>query len=223
MLIKTAVDELHDLYNKLNEELFGGDLPEVALTIQSKGKRNSMGWFTVGKVWNDKSGEVQLHEINISAEYLNVSVWETVDTLMHEMVHLWNHVRGIQDTSRGGTYHNTKFRDASIMVGFEYKNDKPDKRYGWSFSSLAPQTIDFIKSIGINENAFAIGRKDFEAQQRTTINEETGEVEEGEAEPGEKKQTSWRLTCPKCNLKLRASKAGVRVKCIECDEEMTEG
>lgn len=223
MVIKTAIDELHDLFNKLNAEFFGGELPEVALTIQSKGKRNSMGWFTTGKVWNDKAGEVQLHEINIAAEYLNVSVWETIDTLMHEMVHLWNHVRGIQDTSRGGTYHNAKFKEASIAAGFEYRDSKPHPKYGWSFSRLSAETIERIKGLGINEDAFAIARKDFEAQQRTAVNTATGEVEGGASEPSEKKQTSWRLTCPKCNLKLRASKAGVRIKCIECDEEMIEG
>lgn len=31
-------------------------------------------------------------------------------TLIHEMVHLYNIKQGIQDRSRGGTYHNKKFK-----------------------------------------------------------------------------------------------------------------
>ncbi|WP_232252125.1 hypothetical protein [Bacillus licheniformis] len=44
--------------------------------------------------------------MNIAAEYLDIEFMETMDTMLHEMVHLYNAIRDIQDCSRNGTYHN---------------------------------------------------------------------------------------------------------------------
>ena len=61
-----VIKELHKAFDCLNKEFYKGELPEVIITIQSKGKRNALGWLTVGKVWDD--GTQSKHEINKSAE-----------------------------------------------------------------------------------------------------------------------------------------------------------
>ena len=50
-----------------------------------------------------------MKEINLGAESLKRSVPEIVATLLHEMVHYYCHVNGIQDTSN--TYHNKRFKE----------------------------------------------------------------------------------------------------------------
>ena len=50
------------------------------------------------------------YEINICAEHLARPFEQVAETLLHEMVHLYNLQIGVQDTSRNGTYHNKKSR-----------------------------------------------------------------------------------------------------------------
>lgn len=108
--INAATKELHVAFNLLNKQFFNNELPEPAITIQSSGKRLSMGWCSSKEVWSDRHGKIRKYELNISAEYLNIEFMETMDTMLHEMVHLYNSVKGVQDTSRNGTYHNKKFK-----------------------------------------------------------------------------------------------------------------
>lgn len=125
--IQRMTAELHTAFKLINKKYFNNELPLPAITIQSSGKRLSMGWCTVNEVWRDKEGKVKMYEINLGAEYINVSFEETMDTLMHEMVHLYNLVKKVQDVSRNGTYHNKRFLERAVKSGFEHKADKPDK------------------------------------------------------------------------------------------------
>ena len=138
--IEVMTAELHKAFKLINKKFFNNEIPLPAITIQSSGKRLAMGWCTTHEVWRDLEGKVKMYEINLSAEYINVSFEETMDTLMHEMVHLYNLIKKVQDVSRGGTYHNKKFLDQAVKSGFEHKEDKPHKKYGYSFVSLTPVT-----------------------------------------------------------------------------------
>lgn len=51
--------------------------------------------------------------------------------MLHECVHLWNMQQGVKDTSRGGAYHNKKFRDAAVARDLDIRHDP---RIGWSFT-----------------------------------------------------------------------------------------
>ena len=72
------------------------------------------------------------HEINIGAGTLSRPIEEVAATLLHEMVHYYNHVKGVQDCSRGNTYHNRKFRDAATAHGLIVDHHE---KYGWTITS----------------------------------------------------------------------------------------
>lgn len=40
-----------------------------------------MGWCTTNEVWHDKEGTIKMYEINLSAEYINISFIETIQTI----------------------------------------------------------------------------------------------------------------------------------------------
>ena len=87
--ISQITDELHKAFHLFNAKWFDDSLPTPAITIQSNARRKqSMGWCSVKPVWGDKSGAYRLYEINLSAEFLDLDFHETMDTLLHEMVHL---------------------------------------------------------------------------------------------------------------------------------------
>lgn len=209
--ISQITDELHKAYNLLNERFFDKKLPIVALTIQAAGNRSlSMGWCTQEPIWSDKEGNIKMYEINISAEFLRMPFIETMDTLMHEMVHLYNLVNGIKDTSRSGTYHNKSFKDSAIKHGFEFTHDKPDKKYGFSFVSLSEETKKVILDLPINQELFRIARKaaDVVSEENT---EEATEIKEIK----ERKKT-FRWICTECDQVIRSTKPDIKVICGRC-------
>lgn len=192
-----VIKELHKAFDCFNKEFYNNELPKVIITIQSRGKRNALGWFTCGKVWSD--GTQEKHEINISAEYTNREFMDIMRTLHHEMIHLYCAVNDIKDCSRGGTYHNSQFKKASEEHGFYYKENAFDKKYGWSFSELTNESIEKIKAFGLNEELFSLKRYDFNAVQNK-----------------EKKKSNiikWQCSCGQI---VRSSKDGLNIICGDC-------
>lgn len=191
-----VIKELHKAFDCLNNEFYGGKLPKVIITIQSRGKRNALGWFTCGKVWDD--GTQSKHEINISAEYANREFMDIMRTLHHEMIHLYCAVNNIKDTSRGGNYHNTNFKRVSEEHGFYYKENAFDKGAGWTFSSLTDESIAKINSFDLNKELFSLKRYDFNAVDK------------------EKKKSNiikWQCGCGQI---VRSSKDGLNIICGDC-------
>ena len=93
-----AVGQLEKMYFHLNADFFDGGLPVPIITVQSK--PGTFGHCSVAKVWQ-RPGE-DTYELNIAAEVLNYPIEETLDTMLHEMVHLYCRENGIKEVSRGG-------------------------------------------------------------------------------------------------------------------------
>ena len=108
-----AVGQLEKMYNTMNADFFGGALPVPIITVQSK--PGTWGHCSRAQIWKRK-GETA-YEMNIAAEAVGQELEEIMDTLLHEMVHLYCRENGIQEVSRGGTYHNKKFKELAEGVG----------------------------------------------------------------------------------------------------------
>lgn len=202
MNIQRATEELHRCFGLFNNHFFEGKLPEPAITIQTKGKRNAYGWCSTVEFWANADDSVKKYEINLTAEHLDREVPEIMRTLLHEMIHLYNAVNGIKDCSRGGTFHNKRFKEASEKFGFYY-DAPPDPKYGWSFSKLKPETVELINGWNVDESAFQLARK----------------VPQPAKKPG---SNSYKLECPSCGIKVRAGKPGIKVMCTECETVLVE-
>lgn len=115
-----VVGALERMYNIVNEEIFlprfGQKLPKVIITVQT-GKGKSYGHSTVKKVWTD--GENSTYELNIASEFLSHEIECTLDTMIHEMVHIYCRENEIQEVSRGGFYHNKKFKELAEKAGLK--------------------------------------------------------------------------------------------------------
>ena len=124
------IETIEDLYSKFNFRIFDGKLetPVITLSPNSKhGGGSCLGWFTTWRSWgvnnSDQSTDISdakgdgYYEINVCAEYLSRPFDEVAGTLLHEMVHLYNQQRGVQDCSRSGYYHNKSFKEAAESHG----------------------------------------------------------------------------------------------------------
>lgn len=151
------VDALHKAFEYFNTKLYDGKLPAVAITIQSAGRANMLGWHWPEK-WRTDDGEY-VNEINISAEVLaDRTPFQVLVTLIHEMVHLDNAVNDIKDCN-AAQYHNRNFKTAAEKVGF-----RVEKMRGRGFahtiadegSELAELIDNYVNETGIE---FPISRQ----------------------------------------------------------------
>ncbi len=205
-----AVSQLEHIYNALNTDFFQNELPIPIITVQSK--PGTYGHCTTSKVWQRKDGGA--YELNIAAEVLNYPIEETLDTMLHEMVHLYCRENGIKEVSRGGKYHNKRFKEEAERRGLVCV---PCGQYGWN-TTPSDNLVEYALSKGWNE--IKIGRGSLPPIIRTGA---SGTAQTGaETTGGGKRPSSTRkLQCPKCGCSVRATKT-VRIMCMDCMEQMIE-
>lgn len=205
-----AVSQLEHIYNALNTDFFQDELPVPIITVQSK--PGTYGHCTTSKVWQRKDGGA--YELNIAAEVLNYPIEETLDTMLHEMVHLYCRENGIKEVSRGGKYHNKRFKAEAERRGLVCI---PCGQYGWN-TTPSDKLVEYALSKGWNE--IKIGRGSLPPIIRTGA---SGTAQTGaETTGGGKRPSSTRkLQCPKCGCSVRATKT-VRIMCMDCMEQMLE-
>lgn len=201
---------LNKIFDLLNTEFFENTLSRPTITIQSTPR--AYGHFTLNDdTWVSKLGGT--HEINIGAGTLARPIEEVVATLLHEMIHYFNYLMGIQDCSRGNTYHNKRFKQAAEERGLIVTHSD---KYGWSHTSPDERLLDFViqnnlTDILISRNEFCgfrvggTGTHDGGAFVGTTL----------------KTSSTRKYACPCCGMSVRATKV-VRVACLDCGEQLIE-
>lgn len=203
---------LEKIFRAVNRDWFGGELEEPIITIQSTPR--AYGHVTVAKAWKRKDD--WRHELNMGAETLNRPIEDIVATMVHEMVHLWNIAHGVQDCSRGGMYHNKKFKAEAEKRGLVIGHHD---KYGWTITSPSDALLEYILEQGWTE--IAINRGGFGWTPPPSGGSKAGDSgsAEGEEKPKPKKSSTRKLVCPKCGNSVRATKA-VRIMCMDCMEQM---
>ena len=197
---------LEKILRALNSKYFNGELEEPIITIQSTPR--AYGHVTVAKAW--QRGDTTRHELNIGAGTLARPIENVVATTLHECVHLWNLQNGIQDCSRGGQYHNKKFKEAAEARDLKISYDP---RIGWSITEPTDALCEFILEQGwedINMNRI----------EGAYIPRGKGTGANADKPTGNNPNShSIKYVCPCCGNSVRATKV-VRIKCADCDMMM---
>ncbi len=198
MDLSQAVKFLETVFDALNKEYFESSLSRPIITIQTSPK--AYGHFTTAEVWRNDVSKKTYHEINLSAESLNRPIANTIATLIHEMVHYYCKVNDIQDTSRGNTYHNKRFKEEAEKRGLliDY-----DPKIGWSITQPSPALKSFCTR---------------QKWRNKLVLSRAGEF--GGTDPKPKKPSSTRkYVCPCCGQSIRATRE-VNIMCMDCKEQM---
>lgn len=148
-------NELYRAFDHFNNIFAEGKLPKVVITIQESGRRNAYGWFGNG-FWTDRLAGDAVPEINLSAEYLSRGPDGLLETLLHEMAHLWNAtVANVRDCS-GGQYHNKHFKTAAERFGLHVERSG---NRGWAYTKLTEESQAAIDSLDADEQVFVSLRR----------------------------------------------------------------
>lgn len=223
---KDAAAQLELMYNIANKHFARHGLRitlPVLVTIQSRGKHNALGWVTVQKSWINGNGEDFAYELNVAAETLARPVADTFNTIMHEMCHLVNIQRGVQDCTNSQR-HNKKFKEICDKVGLYCEQMG---RYGWAATHEPEKNSDELKAIlyeymGTGDaTSLEMQRKDYNVKVTKGGSGETGAGGETGTSAGTKKRKSNQIkyVCPHCGTSVRATKQ-VRIMCADCMELM---
>ena len=201
---------LEKIFRALNAKYFGGQLEESIITIQSTPR--AYGHVTVAKAWH--KGTTTRHELNIGAGTLDRPIENVVATMLHECVHLWNIQNGVNDCSRGGAYHNKKFRDAATTRDLQISYDK---RIGWSITQPTDALCEFILDQGWTDIQMNRIECSF-----TPRGAGSGNMAGGEAGTAPTTNSHHRkYVCPCCGNSVRATKK-VRIMCVDCGRQMVQ-
>lgn len=173
--LKPVIEKLESLFSKFNNKFYNGELQSPIITVSPDTTKGAYGWCTAWKAWSNSEQKRTVdfskvtkeeleamkkddgfYEINICAEHLARPFEAVAETLLHEMVHLYNLQIGVQDTSRGGTYHNKKYKESAEKHGLTVEKDA---KYGWTKTSLNDETKAFVD--GLQDKKFELHRKFF--------------------------------------------------------------
>ena len=200
---------LNKIFDLLNDAYFENALSRPTITIQSTPK--AYGHFSLREdTWLSKNGAT--HEINIGAGALSRPIEEVTATLLHEMVHYYNYENGIQDCSRGNTYHNRRFKECAESHGLCVEhNDK----YGWSCTTPSDDLLEFVLNNGLTD--ILLNRNECSGFHMTGTGAHSGTA--GTVTP--RTSSTRKYACPCCGNSVRATKT-VNIACLGCNQQMLE-
>ena len=106
----TSLDAAYDHFNR---ELFAGQLPACLITMQRH--KGAYGYFSGGRFASTDNPQEVTDEIALNpSHFAGRTTDKTLSTLVHEMVHLWQHHFG--EPSRSA-YHNREWAAKMRTVG----------------------------------------------------------------------------------------------------------
>ena len=118
---------------------------------------------------------------------------------------------GIQDCSRGNTYHNRRFKAAAEAHGLIVEHSD---KYGWSHTSPSDELLDFILENGLTD--ILISRNEFAGFHITGTGTHSGT---GTTPPPPRTSSTRKYICPCCGNSVRATKE-VHIACLDCSAPM---
>ena len=101
-------------YDTLNDELFGGELPPVLITLQRHA--GARGYFAPER-FNGRGGKSTTHEIALNPDTFDDQTdAEILSTLAHEMCHVWQQCYGRAPRK---CYHDKQFASKMKEIGLQ--------------------------------------------------------------------------------------------------------
>lgn len=192
------------MYDHFNRHLFQGALAPLLLNFSRKA--NTLGFFAPER-W--VGGERAQHEISLNPSYLATRTpREVASTLVHEMVHAWQHEYGAP--SRTG-YHNKEWAAKMESIGL-----MPSSTGAPGGARVGQRMSHYILDGGHFARAF---ERMPEGCWFPWVCGEEGE--EGRRRRERSRQSKTKYTCLTCDASVWG-KPGLFIQCGDCDAAFLE-
>jgi predicted SprT family Zn-dependent metalloprotease len=199
----TSLDAAYDFFNR---ELFAGSLPPCLITMQRH--KGAYGYFSGNRFASLANPEEVTDEIALNpATFATRTPPEILSTLVHEMVHLWQHHHG--KPSRSG-YHNAEWAAKMRAVGLI-----PSDTGEPGGKETGQKMTHFVQPQGRFEQACTA----YLAAGDAFLYQDRAGDEEATKTRRKKAASKTKFTCPVCELNAWA-KPDARLLCGDCEEEL---
>jgi hypothetical protein len=191
-------------YDFLNMELFSGALPPCLITVQRK--QGSFGYFSGERFQNTANQEEITDEIALNpAHFATRTPEEVLSTLVHEMVHLWQHHFGKPPRK---SYHDKQWASKMREIGLipTATGEVGGKETGQKMSHLIAEDGNFKRAC-----------ERLLASHPAILYSDRSLVEDTIRK--KKLASKTKYTCPSCGLNAWA-KPGAWLVCGECQAPM---
>ena len=198
---------LTQAYDFFNAELFGDQLPPCLITMQRH--KGAYGYFSGGRFANvadraDVTDEIALNPAHFAARKPE----QTLSTLVHEMVHLWQHHHGKPPRK---AYHDKQWAAKMREVGLiPTSTGEPGGK------ETGQKVTHMIEEGG----AYARACVQLLAEHPAILyHDRAGDDEEGKATRKKKAASKTKYTCVGCGANAWA-KPNTNLWCGDCQEPM---
>jgi hypothetical protein len=206
------VNQLEKMFRALNADFFDGALEMPVITVTPSSR--SYAHYTTWNAWETKQGGKR--EINVASGTLNRPLEDIAASLLHEMCHMLNDtILNVQDTSRGGTYHNKQFARVAADHGLTVEHTD---KYGWAKTAPDDALLDWILTHD-EYREIELWRTD---PTLTAVGIGAHAAHGGTQGTTPTRSSSRRYRCPCCGAIVRATRS-VNIICGDCLELMVEG
>lgn len=214
MPTRETYDPLQHAYGHYNFALFDGGLPNCLITLQRKGR--SYGFFH-HKRFARKDGR-SCDEIALNPAFFESrKAEEVLSTLVHEMVHLWQHYYGAPGRGR---YHNRQWAEKMKSVGLypSHTGEEGGDELGDQMTHYILDDGPFAKATGeLIQQGFKIKWRQAAPEPATEPGGGKSADPKGLPAPGgngTKAGKRIKYTCPVCGLNVWG-KHGAKADCHE--------
>jgi len=203
-------------YAVFNSELFGDTLPDCLITMQRQA--HCCGYFSAEQ-FTSPNGQATTDEIAINPQYLAThGVLHGLQTLVHEMVHLWQHHHGKPGRGR---YHNAEWAAKMESIGLmpSSTGEPGGKRTGDRMSDYPIPGGRFEKVAEILlATAFHIPWVDRHLPGSGQAGTEEGETGDEEAAAKPKSKIKYTHACEQSGEANLWGKPDLAVACAHCGQ-----
>jgi len=230
---KEQFQNFEALFDYFNKNLFDGNLPNVILNFSRKS--GTAGFFSPNN-WQSADGKTT-HEISINPNTFSNGKVYIIQTLVHEMVHLWQEEFGEPGSKKSKNYHNRQWADKMIEVGLipSHNGEVGGKQIGTRMS-------DYLEKGGVLDQLIEKMPNDIwypfetlmivdvkQLEEMLELEEDPVKVEEikeqieefEEAIEQAKKKHKSKYTCASCEVNVWG-KADLQILCGVCGNEFYE-
>ena len=151
--LQPAQKELERMIEYLAKDMDFKDV-HIVPVIQTQGSRQTYGHFSANR-WLE--GELKMHEISISAEWLARPRMEIFGTVLHELIHTKNHSLGIVDCRNHGVYHLKAFDTTGSQYGSECIGRTKGNGFGLTRLTAAKEA-QILAEFKPDDSAFSLVR-----------------------------------------------------------------
>ena len=202
-------DTLDAAYDHFNKTLFGGELPRCLVVLQRHSK--VYGYFCGSRFKGRDDAEGNVDEIALNPTHFRERPdRQTFSTLVHEMVHLWQHHFG---DAPNRAYHNKEWADKMEEVGL-----MPSDTGAPGGKRTGQKCSHYIVDGGVYDDAWQAFQSDSDVY-RPLLIDIWGEEGAAAKTAAKKRASKTKYTCPDCEANAWA-KPGSKLICGECNVEM---